>query len=572
MNDGPHLYDDRPSDEDIASLAGLPFAQAVTALTDRTTGWSSTRKSAMLEYLRAQHTRITLARRYSHPAELAAALDPGYVITPALDVISRSVERAIREPRRNLLVTMPPQEGKSNLCAVVAPIRALQLNPDTRIILATYADALAEDHSRAARAMIAQSGTGATDPLTGAALADRLGLALSPERSSVSGWRVKGAKGGLIAVGLGSSITGRPADLMIIDDPFKNMQEADSAAHRKRVLDWFRSVAMTRLAPNASVILIQTRWHQEDLAGAVLAAESEVEPRFRSWRHINIPAVAEEGIPDELGREPGQAMVSARGRTADEFAATRRGVGERVWFALYQGVPAPPDGGLFSRTWFNLHRLPAAPDHPVAVQVGIDPAESGDRDEAGVVAGALYADGTIAMTHDRSDLFTSDQWSKAAVRLAVEIGAREIAFEAYSSATTYTNVVKGAWKVLHEEATAKHRAGEELTELDRKFLAPTMPFAIHPWREKGDDVARSSFLRQETETGRTRMVGASMAVMEEQAATWQAGQHQPDRVSAVVVAHSRLARLRGGGGGLASPTRPSPTPRNTGWLARRVGG
>src|SRR5699024_8182946 len=158
----------------------------------------------------------------------------------------------------------------------------------------------------------------------------------------------------------------------------KNMQEADSASHRRKVMEWFRAVALTRLAPNASIVLIQTRWHPEDLAGQVLAAEAAVDKAQRTWRYINIPAVAEEGVTDALRRagrnrsvpaggeggvrhgwrrERGAAMGRARGRTAAAFAATRRSVGERVWYALYQGVPAPVEGGLFARDWFSTHRL-----------------------------------------------------------------------------------------------------------------------------------------------------------------------------------------------------------------------
>src|SRR5699024_2026004 len=130
------------------------------------------------------------------------------------------------------------------------------------------------------------------------------------------------------------------------------------------------------------------------------------------------------------------------GRTAADFAATRRPVGERVWYALYQGVPAPVEGGLFARDWFSAHRLASLDERPVATVVGIDPAETGEGDEAGIVAAALLRDGTIALTHDWSGHMTSDQWARAAIRLALETGAREVAFEAYSTPTTYRRVLR----------------------------------------------------------------------------------------------------------------------------------
>lgn len=432
----------------------------------------------------------------------------------------------------------------STLCAVWAPIRALQLNPDTRVIIATYGDSLAEEHSAAARDIIVAHGTGAVDSITGKPVEDRLGLRLRQDSTKVSRWRVEGGRGGVVAAGLGSSITGKAADLMIIDDPFKNMQEADSSAHRRKVMEWFRAVALTRLAPNASILLIQTRWHPDDLAGQVLAAEAAAQPAQRTWRYINIPAVAEEGVSDALGREPGTAMVSARGRTAADFAATRRSVGERVWYALYQGVPAPVEGGLFARDWFSRHRLGALDEPPVATIVGVDPAETGEGDEAGVVAAALLRDGTIALTHDRSGHMTSDQWARAAIRLALETSAREIAFEAYSTPTTYRRVLRETYAEMRRDALAFRDSGLDLSDADRVLCAnPGLPFRLHPWRGKGDAVVRSGMLRHDLEVGKARVVGAAMAVMEEQAREWQEGQHQPDRIAATIIAHDRVRAL-----------------------------
>jgi hypothetical protein len=562
--------EDTEEDNDVASLLGTDVA----AVYEKTRHWSADRKAAMMAWLRAQHTRETVKKRYRNPAELASAVDPTYVVTPAIAHIAKSVERVIQEPRRNLLVTMPPQEGKSNLCAVWAPIRALQVNPNCRVILATYGDSLAEDHSRSCQEIINTAGTGAVDSLTGLPLPDKLGLQLAHGRTAVSGWRVKGGKGGMVAVGLGSSITGRPADLMIIDDPYKNMQEANSDAHRKKVEEWMKSVAFTRLSPDASVILIQTRWHPDDLAGSIMKAELEAHPDDRSWRHINIPAVAEVGVPDALGREPGTPMISARGRTAQQFAATRRNVGELVWFALYEGVPAPPEGGLFSRKWFDSHRIPVAPEHPVFTVVAIDPADSGKNDEAGIVSASLYGDGKIAFTNDRSERMTSDQWARAAIQLAMETGAREIAMEAYSTATTYARVVKSAWREIAQEVRELHSQGQDLYPWQRKVLAAGefgMPFQLHLWRGKGDAVARSGALRQAIEVGTAAVVGQYMTVFEDQAATWQQGQHQPDRVAAALIAHDRLEQRKGQTASYANPAQSAArVGTNTAWLSRKL--
>ncbi|QOV97171.1 terminase large subunit domain-containing protein [Rhodococcus pyridinivorans] len=533
-----------------------------------THGWSAERKEAFMLWLRAQHTRNVIQSRYSHPAELAAAVDPNFVITPAVDVISRAVERVIREPQRNLLVTMPPQEGKSTLCAVWAPLRALQLNPDTRVIITAYGDSLAEDHSRKARGWIETAGTGAVDAITGQPVEDKLGLQLSRTSASVSSWQVTGGKGGYKAVGLGSSITGRAADLLVVDDPYKNMQEADSAAHRRKVSEWFKSVALTRLSPDASVIVIQTRWHESDLSGEILAAEAELPPHQRTWRHINIPAVSEAGIPDELGRPPGITMTSARGRTPEQFATRRRQVGERVWYALYQGTPTPAEGGLFTRTWFDTHQLDEQPDRSTMRIVAVDPAETGEGDEAGIIAAALLPDGTVALTHDRSEQMTSEQWGQAAVKLAMETQASEIAVETYTAGTTYVNVVKRAIKAYRDKLQAGFDGN------DREIAAAirrTHDLKVHPWRGKGDAVARSALLRQAVEVGTCRVVTDEMTTLVEQAVTWQQGQHQPDRVAAAIIAHDRLIARGGRTSSLGNPTRQATTAPAPNWLTRKIG-
>ncbi|EME53752.1 hypothetical protein G352_23971 [Rhodococcus ruber BKS 20-38] len=540
----------------------------VEKLHEHTRGWPAERKEALMLWLRAQHTRHVIQSRYSHPAELAAAVDSNFVITPAVDVISRTVERVIREPQRNLLVTMPPQEGKSSLCAIWAPLRALQLNPDTRVIVAAYGDALAEDHSRAARGWIETAGTGAVDAITGQPVEDKLGLQLSRSSTSVSSWQVAGGKGGYKAVGLGSSITGRAADLLIVDDPYKNMQEADSVAHRRKVSEWFKSVALTRLSPDASIILIQTRWHAEDLSGEILAAEQELPAHQRTWRHINIPAVSEAGIPDELGRPPGVAMTSARGRTPAQFATRRRQVGERVWYALYQGTPTPAEGGLFTRTWFDTHQLKEQPDRSTMRIVAVDPAETGEGDEAGIIAAALFPDGTVALTHDRSEQMTSEQWGQAAVKLAMETHASEIAVETYTAGTTYVNVVKRAIKAYREKLQAGFDGN------DREVAAAirrTHDLKVYPWRGKGDAVARSALLRQAVEVGTCRTVTSEMTTLVEQAVTWQQGQHQPDRVAAAIIAHDRLIARGGRTSNLGNPARPATAAPAPAWLTRKIG-
>jgi predicted phage terminase large subunit-like protein len=155
-----------------------------------------------------------------------------------------------------------------------------------------------------------------------------------------------GHDGGVYTTGVGGALTGRAVDLLIIDDPVKDRLQAESELYRERSWDWWTDVASTRLAPGAPVALILTRWHHDDLAGRLRKAEDG-----HLWKVINIPAVAdhrpEKGETDLLDREPGEFMVSARGRTRKQWEAIKVRVGSRTWTSLYQGRPTPDTGNLF---------------------------------------------------------------------------------------------------------------------------------------------------------------------------------------------------------------------------------
>lgn len=215
----------------------------------RADGWSDEQIAALMVRLKREATRVRLAREYPTAGALAASIDPMTRQTAALDLIDDGIEWALSTRDARLSISMPPQEGKSTRCAVWAPIRALQLDPDRRVIVASYAEGLAGEHARTARNIIEHYGSRARDPLTGVALPDKLGLELASDKSAATHWTIKGHRGGVFAAGVGGGMTGRPADLIVIDDPYKNMEEADSPAYRAKVDDWFNAVVTTRLAP-----------------------------------------------------------------------------------------------------------------------------------------------------------------------------------------------------------------------------------------------------------------------------------------------------------------------------------
>jgi predicted phage terminase large subunit-like protein len=248
------------------------------------------------------------------------------------------------------VVSVAPQEGKSQRTSRRFPLWALTQKPDTRIAIASYEHGVARRWGRAIRDDILVNGA-------------ELGLSVRDDLSAQHEWQLVGHEGGVYAAGIGGALTGRPVDLMIIDDPIKDRAQADSPTYRERAWDWWTDVAATRLAPGAPAVLILTRWHEDDLAGRLLAAEDG-----HLWRVVNIPAQADhdpnKGEIDPLGREPGEYLQSARGRTREQWEAIKVRSGSRTWASLYQGRPAPAAGDIFLREWWREYTSPRWIERP----------------------------------------------------------------------------------------------------------------------------------------------------------------------------------------------------------------
>ncbi|NBS69643.1 hypothetical protein EBT31_12125, partial [bacterium] len=230
---------------------------------------------------------------------------------------------------KRLVITVPPRHGKSEMGTIRYPVFRLQQDPAQRVVIAAYSQTLANTFSRKAR-RIAQDL-----------------LSLASDRKAVEQWdTIEG--GGLRAVGVGAGITGLGANLIIIDDPVKSREEAESEAYRERVWNWYRDDLYTRLEPGGAVVLTMTRWHEDDLAGRILSSDDA-----DSWTVVNLPAIAEDNDP--LGRTPGEALCPER-YDLTALQDRRRVLGEYGFNALFQQRPSPPAGGLFKRSWWQTFR------------------------------------------------------------------------------------------------------------------------------------------------------------------------------------------------------------------------
>lgn len=260
-----------------------------------------------------------------------------------LDRLSEGVARAEAGDDVRLIVSLPPGSGKSTISSVALPLFALARNPHWEVGIVSAEESLAVKWSRDCRRAITEGMVPGVE-LEGAA--------------TVTEWETT-RRGSLIARGVGGSITGRRLRLLSIDDPVKNFADAHSKTVREGLWDVWRSVLKTRMRPGSMVVLTMTRWHQDDLAGRLLA-----QSLADGWEEIRIPAIAEAG--DLLGRAPGEPLLSTqRDETPAEaltrWAATREEVGTYVWDALYQQRPAPPGGSVFKSEWWQYHAPSSLP-------------------------------------------------------------------------------------------------------------------------------------------------------------------------------------------------------------------
>ena len=286
---------------------------------------------------------------------------PGKAVSYLCDRVQEFLRRDRGAAYEVLILSVPPQHGKSLTITETLPSWYLGRNPDKRVIEISYSEDFAQLFGRRNRDKIQRAG-------------DIFGVALSRSTSSATEWEIEGHAGGMISRGILSGVTGRPADLMIIDDPIKTRQEADSETIRDRIWDEWESSFRTRLQAGAKVILIQTRWHEDDLAGRMIQREPNVEV-------INLPCEAEDNDP--LGRPVGAALAPEIGKDDRWLADFKRGFlgsqGSRAWTALFQGHPTSQEGNLIKREWWRYYdTLPRLAEVLISVDAAFKDGDDND--------------------------------------------------------------------------------------------------------------------------------------------------------------------------------------------------
>lgn len=273
---------------------------------------------------------------------------------------------------KRLMIFLPPGSAKSTYTSQLFPAFYLGRHPEHDLIGASHTAELAEKFGRKVRNFVASEEHAILFPE----------CKLAEDNQAVGRWSTN--RGGeYFAAGVGGSITGRRADGGIIDDPVRGREDADSETQRNKVWEWYKSDFLTRLKPNAWVVIVMTRWHEDDLAGRLL---EDAKHGGDQWDVLSIPAEAE--VNDPLGRKLGERLWP-QWFTAQMFAQAKRD--QRSWSALYQQRPAPDSGGYYKREWFGFYderpkhlRLVGASDYAVTdgggdgtehAVFGIDPQE-----------------------------------------------------------------------------------------------------------------------------------------------------------------------------------------------------
>lgn len=277
-------------------------------------------------------TAAEVIRNTETPAQFANTVSGGrWKMARHLSALNQSIMDTLRgvDGIRRLIVTMPPRFGKSELCSKYLPAWYVSTFPWKRVILSSYEATFAAKWGMKARALVNQWGP----PI--------FGIDVSGASSARDHWDISGNDGGMETAGVGGALTGKGANLLIVDDPIKNAQDASSETIRERNWEWWLSTASTRIEPEGAAIVIQTRWHMDDLTGRLLS-EAEKEGG-RQWRIVNMPAIGSDGTSLWPERWPLAELLKIKAEK-----------GSYWWSSLYMQRPTPDEGGKFKRIWFDV--------------------------------------------------------------------------------------------------------------------------------------------------------------------------------------------------------------------------
>jgi predicted phage terminase large subunit-like protein len=236
-----------------------------------------------------------------------------------LRYISDVISNAIFDGAGRIIINVPPRHGKSMFVSFWLPCWFLNLYPHKNVLLVSYEADFAASFGRRVRNELMSN--------------PKLRVPINVDTTAANRWYTSEG-GGMVSMGIGGAITGRGADLIIVDDPIKNWIEATSQTYQERTFDWFRSVLLTRCEPHTTVILLMTRWHENDLTGKLLRYHAD------EWQHISLPAICNSDN-DPIGRKIGEALCPQR-FDLQKLEKLKKSLGTHIFNAMYQQEPTNP--------------------------------------------------------------------------------------------------------------------------------------------------------------------------------------------------------------------------------------
>lgn len=353
-------------------------------------------------------------------AVFSMLVDPKYTPEKFHRFIASQMGKLFIREKTRLILEVPPQHGKSTLASENFPAWALGRDPSLNVIVATYAFNYAKKLARRTRRIIAS-------PIFSTIFPE---FAYGHDKNGKGEIHdfVTTAGGGYYAAGIDGGITGRPCDIAIVDDPYKNSIQADSKNYADKVKDWYRESLVARLHEKSVIVLILTRWRRNDMAGWFLDEHSH-----EDWEELKIKAIADED--DVLGRSPGEELWPER-FPLTTLLKKKKTMGSRKFEALYQQSPTVAEGSIFKREWWQTYNPDALPPSHT-ILISWDTASS-VTEQAAQTAGTVWAineRGAYLLAH------IADKFEYAALKKKVMTVHRKYQ-EKYKSSQTVSLIEK----------------------------------------------------------------------------------------------------------------------------------
>jgi predicted phage terminase large subunit-like protein len=452
----------------------------------------------------------------------------GWVHREVSDLLDAFIEAVDRRLSPRLVIQLPPRIGKSQLVSRCLPPYILGHHPDWEVVMATYNQDLADDMGRDVRTIL-------TDPVYPELFPN---VSLRKDSNSVSFMKLS-QRGSYTAVGIGGMLTGKGYHVGIIDDPVKNREDADSELIRAQTWKWYQSVFRTRAAPGAGIVVLQTRWHLDDLTGKILL-QMEENPAGDRWHVYSYPALA---VKDEPSRKAGESLHPERWSVA-EYEKLKASVDAREWSALYQQNPVPMEGIHFKYEWMKYANLPPASKLNWYVTTDFAIGEKTVNDYTVIWPFAV---------DDQDNIYFAPP-------VRQRIPAMEIV-EQMCNVFEARHPIQCALENVHISKTIGPYLKKRMSE--RRLYIPLWEFT-----QSKDKLAKSASLRGRMQQGKVFFSPASRPEVEPEFLAFPAGRHD-DLVDAASAASLMLEQLMTAPGAPPPPPEGDP-PWSFSWIQKRI--